>query len=195
MKLSIILPAKDEEELLPSVLKEIVSYLKKTGLSYELIVVENGSTDNTFKIAKDFSKENTRVRVERLEKPAYGEALIHGINKARGDYIVIFNVDFWDKKFIDITKIKLLGYDIVTGSKNLPGAVDNRPLARRLITRGYNFLLDFISLMRYKNKVKNIYESFVFRLMQFWGTYKGYNYGKSISKELKKQFYYPGSIK
>ncbi len=64
MKLSIILPAKDEEELLPSVLKEIVNYLKKTGLSYELIVVENGSSDNTFKIAKDFS---------RVESNSFGE--------------------------------------------------------------------------------------------------------------------------
>ncbi|MBU0572821.1 glycosyltransferase family 2 protein [Patescibacteria group bacterium] len=141
MKLSVILPAKDEEGLLSTVLKDITSYLDVARLTYEVVVVENGSSDNTLEIAKACARKNFRIKVECLLEPAYGKALIRGIKKARGRYIVIFNVDFWDKKFIDLINADLLGYDLVTGSKLLSSSKDNRSLNRKLITFFFNLFL------------------------------------------------------
>jgi len=141
MVLSVIVPAYNEEKLLPLFLKEVVSYLNKSCPDYELIVVENGSQDRTFEIAQDFSKKNKKIKVHHLSQPSYGGALIEGLRVARGNYLVIFNVDFWDKRFIDLFKVDLLGYDVVNGSKNLPGSHDKRPFSRRLVTKGFNLLL------------------------------------------------------
>ena len=155
MVLSVIVPARNEEKLLPSFIKEVVAYLKKTALDYELIIVENGSQDKTLEVIKTFAEKNRRIRAERISvssyrrgstkifENAYGKALIHGLKKARGKYVVIFNVDFWDGRFIDLAKIDLLGYDIVVGSKNLPGAEDRRPLSRRLVSRFFKLFLSF----------------------------------------------------
>lgn len=141
MLLSIVVPAYNEEELLPKSIKEITSYLEKTCPDYELIIVENGSQDKTLEIAQAFSQKNRRIKVEHLPNPTYGGAIIRGINKAKGNYVVFFNVDFWDKRFIDLAKIGLLDYDVINGSKNLPGSSDKRPLPRRLVTLCFNFLL------------------------------------------------------
>lgn len=148
MLLSIIVPAYNEEKLLPGFLKEVTAYLKKANPDYELIVVENGSQDRTLEIARIFAKKDKRIRVEHLSRPAYGKALIGGIKQARGDYVAIFNIDFWDERFIDIVKEDLLGYDIITGSKNLPESCDKRPLSRRLVTKGFNLFLRIF--FRYK---------------------------------------------
>jgi glycosyltransferase involved in cell wall biosynthesis len=141
MFISVIAPAYNEEKLLPIFLKEVVTYLEKMNFTYELIIVENGSQDKTLEIARNFSKKNKRIKVEHLSNPSYGGAMIRGIEKAKGDYIVFFNIDFWDKRFIDLIKVDLLGYDIVVGSKNLPGSLDRRPFSRRLVTRVFNFFL------------------------------------------------------
>jgi len=141
MLISIIAPSYNEEELLPSFLKEVTSYLRKSNLAYEIIVVENGSQDKTLEIAQKIAKKNKMIRVESLQKAGYGRALIRGLKKARGNFAVIFNIDFWDGRFIELAKVDLLGYDIVTGSKNLPGSQDKRPLSRRLITKLFNLFL------------------------------------------------------
>lgn len=141
MLASIVVPAYNEEELLPTFLKEVAFCLKKVCPDYEIIVVENGSQDKTLEVARSFSRGNKKVKVEHLAKAAYGGALIRGLKKAKGDYVVIFNVDFWDKRFIDLVKVDLLGYDIVTGSKNLPGSSDRRPLSRQLVTKSFSLLL------------------------------------------------------
>ena len=54
MKLSIVLPARNEEELIYSSLKEISNYLQKKHYKYEILVVVNGSSDKTEKIVRDF---------------------------------------------------------------------------------------------------------------------------------------------
>jgi len=141
MLVSIVVPVYNEENLLPTFLNALLSFLKKNLPSFELLVIENGSKDKSLEIANDFSRKNKKVKVFHLEKPSYGQALLYGIKKAKGKYLVIFNVDFWDKRFIELCQVNLLGYDLVIGSKNLPGSQDRRPFPRRLITQIFNFFL------------------------------------------------------
>jgi glycosyltransferase involved in cell wall biosynthesis len=143
-KISIVAPAFNEEKLLTVFLNGCVSELDKLKNSYEIIIVENGSQDKTFQIAKDFSRNNHNIKVFHLPKPAFGPALIKGMNIAKGDYLVVFNVDFWDKKFLNLKKLNFNKFDIYVGSKTLPESLDKRPLTRRITTFGLYLALKFI---------------------------------------------------
>lgn len=141
LPVSIIVPAYNEEKLLPFFINKVTNYLKKEQVNYELILVENGSSDRTLEIAANIAKVNKRIQVVHLAVPGYGLAIIEGLRKARGKYVIIFNVDYWDKRFIDLTRVDMLGYDLVSGSKNLPGSFDRRPWGRRFVTRSFNLFL------------------------------------------------------
>ena len=83
---SLILPIQNQAEIMDLVLEKIIKTLKKTKIRYEVIMVENGSTDNTLKRLKDLAKKNNRLRVV-VSKPGYGQAVVYGFNRAKGRYI------------------------------------------------------------------------------------------------------------
>ncbi len=142
MLLSIVTPVFNEEEIVANFIDKLSFFLKKEKIDYELILVENGSTDKTPAIISDAAKKNSKLRVFHLPRPSYGQALRLGLKRAIGDYSVVFNVDFWEPKFLTMaTKQNLLGADILVGSKNLPLSKDERPLKRKLITRGFMVFL------------------------------------------------------
>lgn len=142
MNISVVLPAKDEEVLLQNTVNDIETHLKTLKVKYEIIIIENGSTDKTLHIARRLSKKNPTIKVVHIQKASYGDAIISGIKKASGKYVVIFNVDFWNKEFLDITKNDLNGYDIVLGSKNLSRSTDNRSVLRKYISRTFSRFLN-----------------------------------------------------
>jgi len=143
LNLTILVPVYNEEAILEKsiggLLQEI-DHRSSLG-TYELILCENGSTDNTLLIASSMVSRWPSLRVIHLPNPSYGHALRHGISIAGGKHLVIFNADFWDVSFLDQALGHLGDYDIVIGSKNTFGASDRRPIHRRLITVSFNFLL------------------------------------------------------
>jgi glycosyltransferase involved in cell wall biosynthesis len=114
---------------------------KTIGVQFEMVVCENGSTDNTPRLAEQLRRTHPQVRVEHLPTPNYGLALKHGISVCRGDVVMIFNIDFWSIEFVRTAIAKLEDYDMVIGSKTMEGARDQRPILRRVITWGFNFFL------------------------------------------------------
>jgi glycosyltransferase involved in cell wall biosynthesis len=143
-QVSIVVPVHNEEELLPTFIKDVTQAGRKLGLNYELILVENGSKDKTWQIIEMATGKNSAIRGVRLAKPSYGEAMFGGIKRATGKYVVIFNADYWEEKFLAVTQANLMGYDMVIGSKCLPGSKDMRHWSRRMITFGYNWFLKII---------------------------------------------------
>lgn len=141
---SIIVPVHNEEEIIESFLKQVSKSCKKLKLNYEIIVVENGSIDKSIEIIKKAADLNKRIKLQVLKKTGYGLALIRGLKSAKGKYLVIFNADFWDLRFLMLTQVDLLGYDVISGSKLLPGAQDERSFNRRLVSWGFNKFLNLI---------------------------------------------------
>lgn len=125
MLLSIILPARNEESLIRKTLKDITDFLDKNKFDYEILVVINGTTDKTLEIVKKESLNNKKIKVLESE-PGYGKALIKGLQSAKGKYLVVFNVDFYDLRMIDLVKVDLCGKDMVIGSKMAPWSFDKR---------------------------------------------------------------------
>ena len=140
MKLSVILPARNEEGLIEETISNISSYLGKKEYPFEIIVVINGCIDQTEGIVRDFAKRNSQVKVFKT-KPGYGLALRKGLNEAKGDYIALFNVDFYDFHLIDLIEIGLCGKDLIIGSKRTFWSEDKRPFFRRLISAFFNLYL------------------------------------------------------
>jgi len=87
-KVSVVVPAYNEEEAIGKTLEEIHNALKDTDISYEIIVVDNNSTDRTGEIARSLG---AKVVVER--KQGYGNAYKCGLKKASGDLISTGDAD------------------------------------------------------------------------------------------------------
>jgi glycosyltransferase involved in cell wall biosynthesis len=144
--LSVVMPAHNESGLLDQTLKELVSALRERELSFEILVVENGSTDTTLADARAFAAEDDAVAVLTRGTADYGEAMRTGILAAAGTVVVVFDVDYYDPAFVDRVLPPLTAADgpaIVVGSKRAPGTRDTRPWPRRAITAGFSSVLRY----------------------------------------------------
>lgn len=144
MSLSVVMPAHNEEELLASSVAEVTGGLRARGLSFEVIVVENGSRDNTRAIAEQLADASPEVRVSTLARADYGRALRTGLLAATGDLVVNFDVDYTDLGFLDAAVARFDERDppaIVVGSKRAPDAHDTRSWPRRVVTWGFAAML------------------------------------------------------
>lgn len=147
--LSVVMPAYNEAELLQTSVRDVVEGLRGWGADFELLVVENGSTDGTPAIADALATELPEARVRHLPVANYGDALRTGLLEAAGDRVVIFDVDYYDLHFLK----QALGLvdassgtgpgeiAIVVASKRAIGARDHRPWLRRLATAVFDAIL------------------------------------------------------
>lgn len=84
--LSIVLPVHNEEELIENVTLQLHAFLKKKKIDSEIILVENGSTDNSYKIIKNLSSRYKNI-VSTSSKKGYGNAILRGYKIAKGKYL------------------------------------------------------------------------------------------------------------
>ena len=115
MELSVIIPCLNEEETLGICLEKATKTLNENNVEYEIIVADNGSDDDSIKIATKFSN----VKVINVKKRGYGIALRTGISSANGKYILMADADdsydFNDiMKFLNKTRS---GYQLVQGCR------------------------------------------------------------------------------
>jgi glycosyltransferase involved in cell wall biosynthesis len=140
-QVSILIPICNEEGILEQSVRDLVQGCDAIRIPYELVLCENGSSDRTLEIAENLCKDLPRVRLLHYHEPNYGRALNAGIQDARGQNIVCFEIDYYDIPFVEIANALLKKYDAVIGSKRAPGSRDRRPWIRRFITWGFNTFL------------------------------------------------------
>ena len=168
MNLSVLIPLLNEEESLKELYSWIIKVMQEHNYTYEIIFLDDGSTDDSWSIIERFSQENNNVKGIRFMKNfGKSQALHAGFAKAKGDVIITMDADLQDSpeeipglyemivngKFDLVSGWKKKRYDSVV-AKNLPSKLFNWA-ARK--TSGVE-LNDFnCGLKAYKNiVVKNI---------------------------------------
>ncbi|MDM1404912.1 glycosyltransferase family 2 protein [Myroides marinus] len=168
MNLSIVIPLLNEAESLPELHAWITKVMQENNFTYEILFIDDGSKDDSWKIISDLSIENTNVKGIRFQRNfGKSQALHAGFAQAAGDVVITMDADLQDSPDEILGLYNMIikeGYDMVSGwkkkrydsviSKNLPSKLFNWA-ARK--TSGVH-LNDFnCGLKAYKNEVvKNI---------------------------------------
>jgi glycosyltransferase involved in cell wall biosynthesis len=138
---SVIIPAFNEE----AILKHTVAHVHERLAAdhdldfFEIIVIENGSTDATLRSAEELSAGYDEVEVIVLAAADYGAALKTGFHAATGDVIVNFDADYYDLDFL--AEALRVDADIVVAAKSILGSHDARVLLRRIVSRGFGWMV------------------------------------------------------
>jgi glycosyltransferase involved in cell wall biosynthesis len=143
-QVSVVMPAFNEAEILATTVKSVIEGLAARGHAFEVIVVENGSTDGTLTIAHGLAEEYPALRIEHRPEADYGRALRAGLLLAEGDAVVNFDTDYFDLDFLEAAVAQVLapgGPAVVVGSKRGEGANDNRDPIRKLATLVFSTIL------------------------------------------------------
>ena len=147
--LSIIIPAHNEEIRLPRTLRQVFAFLEKQTYSAEVVVVENGSSDRTLEMAREFASRHSSLIVIHEEQPGKGNAVRRGVLEAHGQYRFICDADL-SMPISELEKFLppvLNGFDIAIASREAPGAVRyNEPSYRHWGGRAVNFVIRLLIL-------------------------------------------------
>ncbi len=147
--LSLIIPAYNEEGRLSKTLKEVAGFVDSQNYSTEVLIVENGSSDNTFHVASAFCKEHDDFHVIRLRGRGKGLAVREGMLAAKGDYRMMLDADL-SMPVDQIPRFfppQIENKDIVIASREAPGAVRyQEPQYRHIGGRMVNMLIRLMAL-------------------------------------------------
>lgn len=153
---SIIIPAYNEGERIGDTLRRILSYADGRGWQVEILVVNDGSRDNTVDIVKSYANENPCLRlIENPGNRGKGFSVRNGMLHAEGRIFLFSDADLSspiqeaDKLFAAIQN----GADIAIGSRWLDPRLQSRrqPLHRQLFGRAFNFMLRMVLGLRFKD--------------------------------------------
>jgi len=167
MDISVIVPLYNEDESLPELIDWIDRVMQSNKLSYEVILVDDGSTDNSWKVINQLGEKNNKIKGIKFRRNYGKSAALHtGFGEAKGEVVITMDADLQDSpdEIPELYRmIKSEGFDLVSGwkkkrydpiTKTIPSKLYNR--TARALT-GIK-LHDFnCGLKAYKNEVvKNI---------------------------------------
>ncbi len=142
-RISIVIPIYNEQAILHAAMVDLRERLRPLHWSYEVILAENGSRDDTLSIAADLAKKYPEVRFFSMGEPNYGGAMRRGIEIAKGEIVLCDEIDLCDTDFHRhaVAILQSGEVDMVVGSKLVRGADDDRPFLRHVASHAYNGLL------------------------------------------------------
>lgn len=164
MDISIVIPLFNEDESLPELAAWIERVMAANGYSYEVIMIDDGSTDNSWNIIEELGGKNSSIKGIKFQRN-YGKsaALNEGFKAAHGDVVITMDADMQDSPD-EIPELRSMiindGYDLVSGwkkkrydntlTKNIPSKLFNATASRASGIKLHDFNC---GLKAYKNKV------------------------------------------
>lgn len=147
--LSIVIPAYNEQYRLPATLTDLHEFLRVQPYTSEIIVVENGSTDDTDLVVEDLARTIPYLRLLQLEERGKGRAVRAGVLEARGEVVFLCDADL----SMPATEIPRFlrtirdGCDVVAGSREGAGAVRyGEPAHRHMMGRVFNKVVQLLAV-------------------------------------------------
>lgn len=142
----IVIPVLNEERALPGCVRTLINYLDGFPLPWRITIVDNGSTDGTWRIAAALAGEFAEVHARRLEVRGRGAALRAAWRSSPADIVAYMDVDLstdLDALFPLLAAVASGHSDIAIGTRLAHGARTRRSLRREIVSRGYNALLRY----------------------------------------------------
>jgi len=196
---SVVIPLFNEEGSLPVLADELKSILGRMGMPYEIIYVDDGSTDDSFKILRDLHKKNKRIKVIRLRKN-FGKstALALGFQQASGDIVVTLDADLQDDpvEIPNLVKELKKGYDVVSGWKKRR----RDPITKTIPSKLFNYTVRLITGIKIHdfNCGLKAYRQNVIKTIKIYGElhrfipvlahWQGFSIGELIVQHRKRKF-------
>ena len=147
--LSIVIPVFNEQARIGGALEQVVGFLDGQNWTWEVVIADDGSTDDSAQLIEDFASDSPGVRLLSLPHRGKGWAVMNGMLAAQGQYRLLCDADL----SVPIDQAERLlppqvdSVDVALGSREAPGArrIDE-PLRRHLMGRVYNTLVRFLGV-------------------------------------------------
>lgn len=146
-ELSVVVPVYNEENRIKHGLKEILKYLDGKKYSWELVIVDDGSSDQTITLARNILVKIKNARVLASQHVGKGGAIKKGVLNSKGKWVIFLDIDLATpmnqlEKFMDIRE----KFDIIIGSRKIKGAriLVHQPKFREAGGRIFTFLTNLL---------------------------------------------------
>jgi len=147
LKLSIVIPLLNEEESLSELYDKIIAVIKNLDYDYEIIFVDDGSTDQSASIIEELHQKDQHIKLIQFRKN-YGKSagLSAGFKAVTGDFIITMDADLQDdpEEIPNLLSKLNDGYDLVSGWKK----TRKDPFTKRIASKVYNLFTSFFSGLR-----------------------------------------------
>jgi len=156
MKLSVVIPAYNEEESITETINQIEEALGKINIPYELLVVNDNSKDNTLQVLKQLAAKYPSVHyVTNLGPNGFGYAVRYGLERFTGDCVAVMMADLSDSPYDLIRYYTTMvegNYDCVFGSRFIKGGkVIDYPWLKKIINRIANLIIRMFMGIKYND--------------------------------------------
>jgi dolichol-phosphate mannosyltransferase len=155
VKLSVVIPARNEAGSLAATVREVTSTLSAAGVDHEVIVVDDGSDDGTVELAEALARELTALRVVRSPYGhGFGLTVRAGIESFSGDALAVFMADGSDdaRDLVVYHRVLEEGFDCAFGSRFIAGAeVHDYPKLKLVINRIVNYVIRLLFRLGYND--------------------------------------------
>lgn len=161
--LSVVIPARNEEGCIRSTVEHLSLELKLQSVPHEIVVVEDGSSDQTWALLQELALRIPEVQPFRnTGENGFGRAVVFGLDHSRGDAIVVMMADESDDARDAVKYWRTLnqGYHAVLGSRFVPGGgIIDYPGFKKVINRMANYFLRQLFRIRH-NDITNAFKAY-----------------------------------
>lgn len=145
MDVSIVVPLFNEEESLPDLINWIKRVMDENKLSYEVVMIDDGSKDTSWQVVLELKKEHSNIKGIKFQRNYGKSAALHiGFQEAQGDVVITMDADLQDspEEIPDLYRmVKKEGFDLVSGWKKKR----HDPISKRFPSKIYNRLVRIVT--------------------------------------------------
>jgi dolichol-phosphate mannosyltransferase len=161
--LSVVIPARDEEGCIAATVEHLHLELRLHGVPHEIVVVDDGSTDGTWRILQDVALRVPELKaVRNIGAHGFGRAIVCGFDQVRGDAVVVMMADESDdcRDVVRYWRLLNAGWDCVFGSRfSRGGGVIDYPTVKKIINRIVNRMIMAVFRVRL-NDTTNAFKAY-----------------------------------
>jgi dolichol-phosphate mannosyltransferase len=186
-KLSIVIPAYNEEKNIARCLNELKAALRHEEIPYEIIVVNDNSQDGTEGVVRGEMALDPAIRIVNRTPPGgFGRAVRSGLEAVRGDIVVIYMADLSDAPEDVVAYYRKIreGYDCVFGSRFIKGSeVQNYPPVKLVVNRMVNTGIRLLFWTRF-NDLTNAFKAYRTAVIRDCGPYRACHFNLTLEMSL-----------